>query len=189
MRNLPAASLTALALVLAVSGQTPVLAQDAAPPAAADARAAPAGDAAADDSVGNEILVIAESLRGQVDAPEPPLLELGEEDIAAYGAGSVSELLDALAPQTTSGRGGQPAILLNGQRIANFREIASYPPEAIEKVEVLPEEVALRYGFSADQRVVNFITKRSYSSREVELVYNQPWDGGTSTKRGEVTYL
>ena len=34
---------------------------------------------------------------------------------------------------------GRPVILLNGQRIANFREMGRFPPEAIRKVEVLPE--------------------------------------------------
>jgi len=81
-----------------------------------------------------------------VETAAPPIMTLTEDDIAAYGAGSLQGLLAALAPQTGSGRGrgdGAPAILLNGLRIASFREIRS-PPEAIRKVEVLPEDVALR---------------------------------------------
>jgi hypothetical protein len=47
-------------------------------------------------------------VRGRLDAPQPPILELNEADIAAYGAGSLAELMQALAPQTGSsgGRGG-----------------------------------------------------------------------------------
>ena len=141
---------------------------------------------------GDTIVVFGTRLLGQVDAPQPPLLELGTEDIAAYGAGSIAELLEALAPQVSSGRGrggGQPVILVNGLRISSFRELRSYPPEAIEKVEVFAEEVAQRYGYSPDQRVVNFILKDNFSSRELEAEFSQPWDGGYSSQELEGTYL
>jgi hypothetical protein len=80
-------------------------------------------------------------------------------------------------------------MLVNGVRISSFRELRSYPPEAIQKVEVFPEEVAQRYGYSPDQRVVNIILKRNFSSREVEAQYSQPWEGDTSTTQLEATYL
>jgi hypothetical protein len=46
-----------------------------------------------------DIVVVAERIRGGVDTPLPPIVTLGEEDIAAYGAGSLQSLLAALAPQ------------------------------------------------------------------------------------------
>ena len=52
-----------------------------------------------------EILVIADRIKGQVDAPEKPIETLDEKDIAAYGATSLTDLLAALSPQTGSGRG------------------------------------------------------------------------------------
>ena len=141
----------------------------------------------------NTIVVFGRRLLGQVETPRPPLLELEEADIAAYGAGSIAELLEALAPQISSARGrgggGRPVILVNGLRISSFRELRSYPPEAIERVEVFPEEVAQSYGYSPDQRVVNFILKDNFSSREIEAEYGQPWDGGYSTQQVESTYL
>ena len=184
----PLASLT---LALAAAAISPASAQEGRPEAAQ--QPAPV-DAGAEPPVmtENEIVVVARSLRGQVDAPQPPLLELGEEDIAAYGAGSIAELIEALGPQTGSGRGrgeGRPIILVNGTRISSFRELRSYPPEAIERVEVFPEEVAQRYGYSADQRVVNLILKPNYESREIEVEYGQPFDGGFSSKEIEGTYL
>lgn len=139
------------------------------------------------------ILVLADRMRGEVDAPQPPIQVLSEEDIAAYGAGSLAELLEQLTPQTTSGRGrgagGFPALLVNGMRVSSFREIRSYPPESIQKIEILPEEVALRYGYSADQRVVNIILKDNYSSAELEVEYGQPWSGGYWAGELEGTYL
>ncbi|RKF19414.1 TonB-dependent receptor [Altericroceibacterium spongiae] len=148
-------------------------------------------DGAVEDA--DEIVVVAEKLRGQVDAPQPPILVLNEEDIAAYGTGSLAELMEVLAPQTGSGRGrgggGMPAFLVNGMRISSFREMRSYPPEAVKAIEILPEEVAQRYGFSANQRVVNIILKDNFSSREVELEYSQPGKGGYSEQDVELTYL
>ena len=138
------------------------------------------------------IVVFGRRLLGQVETSQPPILELDEADIAAYGAGSIAELLEALAPQVSSARGrgsGGPVILVNGMRISSFRELRSYPPEAIERVEVFPEEVAQTYGYSPDQRVVNFILKDNYSSREIEVEFGQPWDGGYSTQEVEGTYL
>ncbi len=192
MRLFSSASLPALALSLSFVPFATAQAQgDAAP-----------GDiiAQASDLQGEEdgydpdtILVLGARLAGQVEAPQPPILELDEGDIAAYGAGSIAELLQQLGPQVSSARGrgggGFPILLVNGVRISSPRELRSYPPEAIEKLEVFPEEVALQYGYSQDQRVVNIILKDNFSSREVELEYGQPFRGGFSTQEVEATYL
>lgn len=199
MRNISVNSTLTIALVLALAAPAPVFAQEAsasaataAPTPSAQDNPAPRGDTPEADSTENEILVIAQKLYGEVEAPQPPILELNQEDIAAYGAGSLAELISALGSQTGSGRGrggGMPVILVNGTRVSSFRELRSYPPEAIEKVEVFPEEVAQRYGYSPDQRVVNFILKRSYASREIEGQYGQPGLGGYSTQELEGTYV
>lgn len=139
-----------------------------------------------------DIVVIAESLAGRVDAPQAPIEELDQEDIAAYGAGSLAELIEALGPQTGSARGrgsGPPVFLVNGVRVSSFREMRSYPPEAVEKIEILPEEVAQHFGYAPDARVVNIILKDGYSSKEIELEYGQPDRGGYSRKEVEATYL
>jgi iron complex outermembrane receptor protein len=176
-----------------------LIALAAALPAVAWAQdAAPAEPAAPAEQPGegtfseNEIVVIAGRLPGEVQAPQPPILELNEQDIASYGAGSISELLESLSTVTGSGRGrggGQPIFLVNGVRVSSFREMSSYPPEALQKVEVLSEEVAQQFGYSPDQRVINFILKDNFQSREIELEYEQPDRGGYSQKEAEATYL
>ena len=185
MRSLYPVSLLAVALA------GPALAQDAAPVAQ---ETAPVDTPAASDdqaATGGEIVVTATRLRGQVDTDSPPVLELEEADIAAYGSGSIADLVAQLAPQTGSGRGrgGRPLILVNGQRIANFREIGRFPPEAIRKVEVLPEEVALKFGYPPDARVINFILKDSFSSRTVELATRMPFRGDTAVSEAEGSLL
>lgn len=130
---------------------------------------------------GNEILVVAPRMRGQLDVPQQPVETFDEEDIAAYGADSIAELIEAVSPQTGSGRGrgdGRPVMLVNGQRITSFREMRAIPPEAIRRMDVLPEEVALRFGYPANQRVVNIILKDQFAAVTGAGEYNVPTRGG-----------
>ncbi|MBA3053938.1 MAG: TonB-dependent receptor [Sphingomonadales bacterium] len=138
-----------------------------------------------------EIVVVANRVRGAVDVPQPPIQTLTEADIASYGATSISDLVAQLGPQANSGRGrgsgGMPVVLVNGQRIASFREMRNYPPEAIQRMEILPEEVALRFGYPPNQRVINFILKDKFAAKTLEAEYDQPGRGGSSTKEFEAS--
>jgi hypothetical protein len=101
-------------------------------------------------------------------------------------------LLDAVASQTGSARGrssGRPILLLNGQRISGFRELRDLPPEAIERMEILPEEVALKYGYAADQRVVNFVLRRRFNSTSAETRGKVATEGGYYGGQGDATRL
>jgi hypothetical protein len=143
-------------------------------PAALAAQQAPApqpqAEHAADDE--GEIVVTGAPPRGSVVGDIPPEKVLTPADIRAYGVSTVAELLTELAPQTQSGRGrdsGGPVVLLSGRRISGFGEIRDIPAEAIERVDILPEEVALKYGYRADQRVVNIVLRRRFRSLTAEI--------------------
>ncbi|WP_439568463.1 TonB-dependent receptor plug domain-containing protein [Sphingopyxis sp.] len=141
---------------------------------------------------GDEIVVTAPRLAGQLDTDIKAEAELDEAAIASYGVSNVSELLDALAPQTRSGRGrggGRPIILVNGRRIGGFGEVRNLPPEAIAKVEVFPEEVALQYGYSADERVVNMVLKPNFRQIAVEAEGGIPTQGGRLQGEIEPSFL
>ena len=186
---------------------TPVLAQDTqpAPAASADPAApAPQPDAtgAAPASVAvppaeptyegdeEEIVITGAKPRGSVVGDIPPENTLDARDVRATGATSITELLDALAPQIGSsrGRGGeQPVLLLNGQRISGFREIRDIPTEAIQRVEILPEEVALKYGYRADQKVVNIVLRQRFRSTTAQLGTNMPTGGGYLAGNADLT--
>ena len=179
---------TLLPALLAATGLTPAFAQDAPPAnAAPKAEAAPAEPAVTADPAGQNVVVTGQRLRGSVEGDVEPIEQLDEAQIRAQGATSIAELVERLSPQTTSGRGrgggggGGPVILLNGQRIANFGEIRDIPPEAIERVDILPEEVALRYGYRADQRVMNIVLKENF--RSITLGGNTSFatDGGQTS--------
>jgi hypothetical protein len=128
-----------------------------------------------------EVTVSASRPRGSVDSDIPPDIVLDEEMIRTYGAGNIQELIAALEPLTQSSRGrggGQPIFLLNGRRVSSPREIFSIPTEALERTEILPEDVALAYGYRADQRVVNFVLKPTFRSVTLQA------DGRAATAGG-----
>ena len=200
----------AAAILLAGVAHQPLLAQEATSselsPAPADAATAaeeagqPAQpvieesdpDYVEEDEEGEEIVVTGQRQRGSVIGNIEPEVVFNRRDIRSFGAGTLSELLDAIAPQTRSGRGRggeRPVVLLNGQRISGFREIRGIPPEAIIRMEVLPEEVALKYGYRADQRVVNFVTRRRFNAVTAELEYGQATEGGRSQYEADANIL
>ncbi|MEH3159925.1 MAG: TonB-dependent receptor [Sphingomonas taxi] len=139
-----------------------------------------------------DITVTAEKPRGAVVGNLPPERSFNQLDIRAYGADSIGALLEAIGPQVASNRGradAAPVTLLNGRRISDFSEIARIPTEAIERMEVFPEELALRYGYRADQKVVNIVTFANFRSRVGQLGYLAPTDGGRDTSLGNADYL
>jgi hypothetical protein len=178
-------------LLLSSVAPLPLLAQQTASTAAATA-AQSIDDLPEDEAEGEEIVVQGQRPRGSVVGDIPPENVLGPRDIRATGATSISELLESVESQIGSARGrggGRPIMLLNGQRISGFREIRDLPPEAIERMEILPEEVALKYGYAADQRVVNIVLRRRFNSTNVELRGRGATDGGYVSGQGEAGRL
>jgi iron complex outermembrane receptor protein len=168
----------------------------AAPAALASAQEAPAPAAPRTAQAMPEdeevITVSTQRLPGQVVGDIKPELTLGTQELRALGAGSITEILAQIAPQTQSGRGrggGPPAVLLNGKRTSGFQEIRNIPPEAIARVEVLPEEVSLKYGFRADQRVINFVLRPRFQAWTGEFDIGGPTDGGRFSSELEVNLL
>ncbi len=115
-----------------------------------------------------EIVVTGQRERGAVVGDYKPEQQLNAGDVRALGVSSVAELLTELAPQVQSAGGGSPVVLLEGRRIASFREVGSIPSEAIARVDILPEEVALKYGYSATQKVVNIVLRQRFRAFTAE---------------------
>ncbi|HEX8514014.1 MAG TPA: TonB-dependent receptor [Allosphingosinicella sp.] len=201
-----------LLLLLAGTASSPLLAQSPPPPEPAVPAPAPVppapepagpepgaqvdpadGGAEPDEEdEGETIVVTGQRQRGAVIGDIPPEVVFDRREIRTLGAGSLSELLEAIAPQTRSGRGradGRPVILLNGRRISGFAEIRDIPPEAIVRIDVMPEEVALKYGYRADQRVVNFVLRRRFDAYTAEVQGGLATDGGRESYGAELNYL
>ncbi|MHB8283637.1 MAG: TonB-dependent receptor, partial [Caulobacteraceae bacterium] len=198
---------SSMAALLAASLADPALAQTSLP--AAKAQAAPvatAPPADEDDEAPDATAAPATMVKGvtvtarRKPPPQPgavigdikPELQLGPADIQSYGVSTVTELLEELVPETRSdrGRGGEtPVILLNGRRISSLNEIQNIPTEAILRVDILPEEVSLKYGYSADQRVVNFVLRRRFRAITGELQGGGPTEGGRESGQAEIDQL
>ena len=157
----------------------PAQAQQAPAPVPVDEPQADPDAATDEDDLGEVIEVVGQRERGSVAGDIRAEQVLRPADIRAYGVSSLTDLLTELAPQLGSGRGqegGQPVVLLNGRRISGFREIGRYPPEAIERVDILPPEAAQQLGYRAEQRVVNFVLRRRFNAFTAEA------EGGGATR-------
>ncbi|MEI5688140.1 TonB-dependent receptor [Sphingomonas kyungheensis] len=180
----PAATPASPATPPAATAQAGTPQTDAAPPTN------PTAPAAADaEDEETDIVVTGRRPPGSVVGDIPAEQVLSPADIRSYGVSSVSDLLTELAPQTTSGAGGAPVILLDGKRISGFQEIRDIPTEAILRVDILPEEVALKYGYTADQKVVNFVLRRRFRSTTVEAADSAATEGGRNSPQGDLDLL
>lgn len=123
-------------------------------------------------------VVVEATKRGEARGGQAPLVAYDPMQIQAFGAATVDELIELLEAQTTSARGGSPVFLINGRRISGFQELRGLPTEAIEQFQILPEQTALAYGYSADQRVVNIILRERFRSLSEQVDAERPQGGG-----------
>jgi len=139
----------------------------------------------------DEIVVTGRAPPGAVIGDIPPENQLDPADIAAYGVGTIAELLDEIAAQTQSAQGREesgPVVLVNGKRISGVNEVSDLPTEAIVRLDILPEEVALKYGYDAQRKVVNVILRRRFQAWVGSLSGGLATQGGGEQGRGDLTY-
>lgn len=167
-------------------------AQTATPPPASRQAPAAAKPATPDDlDTEVEAVTITASGKpfGAVIGDIPPEETFSAADVRAFGVSSITDLLTELTPQTTSGLGGDPVVLLNGRRISGLGEVRDVPTEAIQRVEILPEEVALKYGYSADQKVVNIVLRQRFRAAMVEGQVGGSTAGGQMSQMANYSRL
>ncbi|MES2755522.1 MAG: TonB-dependent receptor [Pseudomonadota bacterium] len=168
------------------------VAQAQQPPAAAQVPAQPtrpapaAGEEGGDDEA--EVVVTGQRPFGSVVGDVRPEQTLNAADVRGYGVSSIAELLTELGPQTNAAA-GPPVVLLNGKRISGFSEIRDLPPEAIQRVEILPEDVSLSYGYAANQKVVNIVLRRRFRAITGEVAGGTTTDPGRANGRVEANVL
>lgn len=139
-----------------------------------------------------EIVVSGRRQIGSVMGDIEPELQLSARDIRNLGVSNVAELISALGSQLGSGRaagGGRPIVLLNGVRVASFREIRDLPSEAILRSDILPEEVALKYGYAPTQRVLNIVLRPRFRAITLEADTGERSAGGRRTDELEASWL
>ncbi|WP_370030480.1 hypothetical protein [Qipengyuania mesophila] len=133
---------------------------------------------------GRPIVVTGRDLRGTVPTDVPPLVEIDEDQIAALAASTIGELLRLLSGEA----GNAPLVLVNGKRIASLSSIDAFPPEAVRRIEILPEELALRFGFPGDRKVLNLILRERFGAVTTEGQLGAATEGGRGIYRGDLGY-
>ncbi|KFG90419.1 TonB-dependent receptor-like protein precursor [Sphingobium herbicidovorans NBRC 16415] len=141
-------------------------------------------EAAAQDE-GEEIIVTGQPQRGAVVGNVKPEQQLSAADVRALGVTSISEMITELSAQTN----GPPVVLLNGKRISSFSEIQDIPSEAVARVDILPEEVALSYGYAPTQKVVNIVLRQRFRAELADLRGGTTTDGGRENGSAEAGLL
>jgi len=139
-----------------------------------------------------EVVVSGRRDPGAVIGDIEPEVQLSAQEIRALGVGNVSELLQALGPQIGSGRGRggeRPVVLVNGVRVSGFAEIRDLPTEAIMRTDILSEEVALKYGYRADQRVVNLVLRPRFRAWTGEVNARSTTEGGRDGLDAGINWL
>ncbi len=115
-----------------------------------------------------EIVVTGTPPRDSVIGVIPPENQLNPTDIASYGVSTINDLLNEITDLTQSDQGrdssSAPIILVNGKRVSGVNEVGDLPTESILRLDILPEEVALKYGYGAQQKVVNIILRRHFQA-------------------------
>src|ERR1700760_3900698 len=187
LRGIP----VALAITIALAALRPASAASTQPsPSTLEAAAsAQGGDQEADEPT--EEVIVEAAMPGAVIGDIPPENRLNPAQIAAYGDSTVSDLLNDIAEQTQSdqGRGNTaPIILVNGKRVSGVNEVGDLPTESILRVDILPEEVALRYGYGAQQKVVNIILRRRFRAKLFDLNGSESTDGGGESDMADANY-
>lgn len=135
--------------------------------------------AAAQSSSGEEIVVVAERY-GEADVAAE--VELPEDELAAYGADSVAELIEDITP-LIDGSGEPPVLLINGEPAGELGDVGIYPPEVLNRIAILKREAAARYGYPPNRRVVNLVLKKSYASWQAEGEVTMATAGGRGSER------
>jgi hypothetical protein len=86
-----------------------------------------------------EVVIYATS--GELVAGMHAESELDEAGIAAYGANTIGDLLNQVAPNVDNSEEG-PVILIDGKPANGINSVNSLPPEAIARLQVLPPQAA-----------------------------------------------
>jgi len=167
--------------LLALAGAlTPAALRAAPAPAPLPGEAQPL-DGQAGESAG-EIVVIGIRRPAPADLI-PPEKRYSQDEVRSFGAGNVAEVVDAVSARSRNGLGEAAIVLLNGRRISGFGEINGLPPEAVKSVDVLPEKVALAYGYGPGRRVINVVLLDRFAATTLDASASAATEGGRASGR------
>jgi len=143
-----------------------------------------------------------------------PVTIIDAKQLRESGITSVEEAMNVISGnQTTQGSGqsvglftggaalanlrgigsNKTLVLLNGRRLASFAfqvpgvDLNSIPLAVVERIEVLRDGASAIYGTDAIGGVINFITKRDFSTGEISAEMTHPKENGGGESRITLT--
>lgn len=153
-----------LTLIAAFVPGSAAYSQDIQPDPSADVeppRSSPSpdtGDAAASGEEAQPTIVVTARRGEALVAAER---ELSDEEIGVYGADTIQQLVERIAPEI-DGSEDLPELIINGKRV-DPAMIKAFPPDALARLAVLDPEAAAKYGFDPGKRVINLVLKQNYA--------------------------
>ena len=155
----------------------PVQSVAAPPPARQDSRPAPAAPAPAP---GEDIVVV-----GRRIPPDPPPIDtVSRPEIDSYGADSIGDLIARLKSRVP---GGNPPVIVNGRRLGSIADITALPPEALERIEILPPAAGARRGLGGGTPLFNLVLKKHFKALNADASASTTSDGGADEERATLT--
>lgn len=97
----------------------------------------------------------------------PPLATLSSADIDSFAAQNIG---DAIAAAKLRVAAENPPVIVNGRRVGSIADIAALPPEAIERIEILPSSAGVRRGLGGGKPVVNVVLKQHFRSSSATML-------------------
>ena len=111
---------------------------------------------------------------------------ISADEIASYGLNSITELVDEIA-QERGASTDDVIYLIDGQRVVGLGDIASYPTESIDKIELLPRGTAAQVGGSASKQVVNIALKPKVRTIVGRVSHADATDGDFTSQTGDIS--
>lgn len=114
---------------------------------------------------------------------EVPLNTITSDEIDTFAAETVGDVITAAQRRVA---GGARDVIVNGRRLGDISDISRLPPEAIERVEILPPSAGARQGFGSGVPVVNVVLKKHFRALQAIANGTIATDGGGEAARLEV---
>ena len=108
-----------------------------------------------------------------------PERELGAEEIDNLGAFDIGEVINRISENL--GLPQPPLVIVNGRQVVDPRNFLGFPPDALSRLEILPQQAGATYGADPTRRVVNIVLVPEFRSRDGLARASRPTGGGTST--------
>jgi hypothetical protein len=134
---------------------------------------------------GNDGHIVVTASRAMIEALRGinPEREYDQADVAAYGVSTVGDVIDEVRAE--NGDEDEPVFLVDGEPVADVGDVADFPAEAVDRLEVLPRGSGQKIGRESDRRVYNVVLKKQMRSLTLTAGRREATEGEWGESSGE----